>query len=285
MLARVIEYWFFTRWHAIRRRWLQGHEFEIGKYPLTNREYSQFVEATRYQAPPYWKEGAFPHEEATHPVVGITKRDAEAYCKWLSDKTGKRYRLPTEWEWEWAAAGPHGWEYPWGDQFDKDKCNTTESGSEGTTPVGSYVTGKSFCGASDMSGNVWEITLGVLAAEVLSIILTALEVEVLAAVALVAVVLLVAPSIVEESPIVSLVAVMSILVTLAAVSAVPLVDTLSGSEIKSVIRGGAWNTPFDEATCFYRKNAIDAKFAGFRCVKEIGPPGRAPLTGEKVRKA
>lgn len=74
MLARVIDYWLFTRWHAIWRRQPKCHEFEIGKYLTTNTEYSRFIEATGHPAPGHWKEGTFPREEATHPVFGVTSR-------------------------------------------------------------------------------------------------------------------------------------------------------------------------------------------------------------------
>lgn len=138
-------------------RRLLNNEFEIGKYPITNLEYSRFVEATGYKAPAYWIEQTFPVEEATNPVVGVTPKDAVAYCKWLSRQSGKHYRLPKSYEWEWAASGSAQCAYPWGDEFDKDKCNTKESGLGRSTPVGSYFVGNSSFGITDMSGNVNEI--------------------------------------------------------------------------------------------------------------------------------
>ena len=264
LLVRVIDYRLFTIWHTIRRRQLQNHEFEIGKYPVTNIEYSQFVEATGRRAPHYWKEGIFPREEATHPVVGITRQEAKAYCKWLSYKTGNRYRLPTEWEWEWAAASPHGWKYPWGDQFNKDRCNTEESGIEGTTPVGSYVAGNSLYGASDMSGNIWEITSAVATTGVVGTTIAAI-----AAIAALATTALATTALATTATLT-----ITATVALLALAALSLTGVLTGTVgvgAAGVLRGGAWNTPFDEATCFYRKEATDTKFAGFRCVKEIGP--------------
>jgi formylglycine-generating enzyme required for sulfatase activity len=66
-------------------------------------------------------------------------------------------RLPTEAEWEKAARGEYGNEWPWGNEFDKSKCNSSEGGVGTTTPVGAYSPqGDSPYGAADMAGNVWE---------------------------------------------------------------------------------------------------------------------------------
>jgi formylglycine-generating enzyme required for sulfatase activity/serine/threonine protein kinase len=132
-------------------------EYWIGKYPVTNAQYAAFVDATGHRAPDHWKGDHVPEEKENHPVVNVSWWDALAYCRWLSDITGKSYRLPTEAQWEKAARGPEGQMYPWGNRWDSRVCNTHESGKKGTTPVGSFSpTGDSPYGSADMVGNVLE---------------------------------------------------------------------------------------------------------------------------------
>ena len=96
----------------IHRVWVDG--FLLGKFPVTNREYATFVEASRASEPPFWRQEMF--LDPDKPVVGVSWNDALSYCDWLSECSGKPFRLPTEAEWERAARG--GLEeklYPWGD--------------------------------------------------------------------------------------------------------------------------------------------------------------------------
>jgi formylglycine-generating enzyme required for sulfatase activity len=89
-------------------------------------------------------------------VVGVSWYEALAYCRWLSEKSGKPYRLPTEAEWEKAARGTDGRRYPWGDAWDASLCNNKESGPGKTTPVGEYPEGESPYGVEELVGQVWE---------------------------------------------------------------------------------------------------------------------------------
>jgi len=143
--------------------------FRIGKYLVTNAQYKKFIDANKYDVPfvkedwakPYnWdkEKRMFPTGKMNHPVVLVSWNDAKAYCEWLSKTTGKKYRLPTEEEWERAARYTDGREYPWGREFDADKTNTNEGGIGVTSSVGAYPNGTSEEGVSDVSGNVWEWT-------------------------------------------------------------------------------------------------------------------------------
>jgi formylglycine-generating enzyme required for sulfatase activity len=126
--------------------------FAIAETEVTNQQYQEFVQATDHQPPTGWKGKEFPSGAATEPVTGVTWLDADAYCKWLSEKVNARVELPTEAEWELAARGKQGFKYPWGNQW-----NSRAAVSEGKIrPVKSYPEGKSPVGAYDMAGNVWE---------------------------------------------------------------------------------------------------------------------------------
>lgn len=91
-------------------------------------------------------------EQDNLPVSSISWFAAKAYCEW------RQSRLPSEAEWEKAARGPDGLEYPWGNQWDPKITNTGDDGNwdEGVAPVGSYKNNLSPYGAYDMAGNVWE---------------------------------------------------------------------------------------------------------------------------------
>jgi Uncharacterized conserved protein len=133
--------------------------FEIAKYPVTNADYHRFIWDVGHRLPRDWTGFTFREDTESHPVVGVSKIDAEAYIDWLKQKTGMKFKLPTEAEWERAARGNDARIYPWGNTFDPWRCNTAESVKKGTTPVGFYSPGgDSTCEAADMVGNVWEWT-------------------------------------------------------------------------------------------------------------------------------
>ncbi|MCX7110939.1 MAG: SUMF1/EgtB/PvdO family nonheme iron enzyme [Proteobacteria bacterium] len=127
----------------------------------------QLFPSGRQTAPAFWNDPAF--NGPAQPVVGVCWHEARAYCAWLSAQTGQCFRLPTEAEWEAAAAGPprRAWlglratktrGYPWGGAFDSRRCNSFETHVRATTPVGVFPDGDSPEGIADLSGNVWEWT-------------------------------------------------------------------------------------------------------------------------------
>jgi len=133
--------------------------FKMGKYCVTNQEYRDFLRDTAHSSlPTSWIFGSFPTYHANHPVHTVSPEDAELYCKWLSQKTGRSFRLPTEQEWEYAAGGDKDFEFPWGEAYKPDHANTIEEGILSTTPIGMYPLGLSPFGVMDMAGNVEEYT-------------------------------------------------------------------------------------------------------------------------------
>ena len=136
--------------------------FLIDRYEVTNGQYREFFvtlpkEERKQRLPLSWKldedlNPMIPPAIVDHPVVGVTWIDARDYAAWV----GKR--LPTEDEWEFAAAGPERRPYPWGEDWDPDLCNCRESGLEEPVAVGTYPQGESPFGCEDMAGNVAEWT-------------------------------------------------------------------------------------------------------------------------------
>lgn len=132
-------------------------EYFIGKYPITNREYQAFVKEAQLNLPRGWDGDQYPPEKGDHPVVNVSWQDASAYCQWLSEKTKRTYRLPTEAEWEKAARGEDGRVWPWGSEFGMDNANTQEARLNDTSPVGQFSPrGDSLYGCADTIGNAWE---------------------------------------------------------------------------------------------------------------------------------
>jgi formylglycine-generating enzyme required for sulfatase activity len=132
--------------------------YHIGRTPVTNAQYAAFVEATGHKVPKGWVDGKPREGKEDFPVVYVSWRDAMAYCEWLSEKSGQACRLPSEAEWEKAARGTDGEIYPWGNVWEPDRCNSTESGPDDATLVIAHPKGASPYGILDMAGNVWEWT-------------------------------------------------------------------------------------------------------------------------------
>jgi formylglycine-generating enzyme required for sulfatase activity len=153
--------------------------FAITRTPIANRQYAAFVAATGHRAPdvdratwsaygvihPYertrafaWRDSRPPAGREEHPVVLVSQADAIAYAAWLSQRTGRTWRLPTEAEWEKAARGTDGRHFPWGDEFDPARLNSHDAGPFDTVPVGGFPAGESPFGTLDAAGQVYEWT-------------------------------------------------------------------------------------------------------------------------------
>lgn len=131
-------------------------DYRIGKYPVTNRQYVEFIHQTgRLVAPESgWIGQNPPMDKLNHPVMGITWNEALAYCDWLSEQMGQAYTLPSEAHWEKAARGTDGRIYPWGSEWDVSRCHHS---SDQTAPVDAYPP-QSIYGCYDLVGNVREWT-------------------------------------------------------------------------------------------------------------------------------
>lgn len=162
------------------RRSVRVRAFALGRDDVTVGEWSAFVTATRRPTTggcswasasgskpdpaAAWNHVDFPQTDA-HPVVCVTWADARAYAAWMSTRTGHRYRLPTESEWEYAARAGTATAYPWGEVASHDQanygneacCSGLASGRDAwvsTSPVGSFP--PNAFGLRDMHGNVMQ---------------------------------------------------------------------------------------------------------------------------------
>lgn len=195
--------------------------FWLGRFPVTQAQFTLFVQAGGYSHAAYWSEaeqagfwrdgkfkGRYDNEARTspksfgepfdfmnHPVVGVSWYEALAFCRWLDNAfghslpSGYHFALPSEAEWEKAARGgleivsfpfdkiESGFSlrekmeavtnplparvYPWGDTFDLNHANTSETGIQTTSAVGCFPRGASVYGVQELSGNVWEWTRSV----------------------------------------------------------------------------------------------------------------------------
>ncbi|MGB7546882.1 MAG: formylglycine-generating enzyme family protein [Terracidiphilus sp.] len=134
--------------------------FFIDKFPVTNAQFKQFLDATHYVPADSlnflrdWKNGVYPQGWENRPVTWVSLEDARAFATWA----GKR--LPHEWEWQLAAQGTDGREYPWGNKWEPANVPTpdTSRSMRGPDPVNAHPQGASPYGVMDMVGNVWQWT-------------------------------------------------------------------------------------------------------------------------------
>lgn len=160
------------------QRSVRIRQFAAGKFDVTRGQWAMFVAATvrapsegcawagssgsKRDAKASWKNLGFPQDD-THPVVCVTWDDAQDYLRWLSKKTGHKYRLLTEAEWEYAARAGTTTPYPWGSSASHEYanyganvcCSGLASGRDrwvNTSPVGSFP--PNAFGLYDMHGNV-----------------------------------------------------------------------------------------------------------------------------------
>jgi formylglycine-generating enzyme required for sulfatase activity len=134
--------------------------FYVDKYPVTNADFKKFLDATGYHPKDAhnflreWKNGMYPDRWGNKPVTWVSLEDARAYASWA----GKR--LPHEWEWQYAAQGPDGRLYPWGNEWDHTAVPVPDKRREMREPtdVNAYPKGASPFGVMDLVGNVWQWT-------------------------------------------------------------------------------------------------------------------------------
>lgn len=149
--------------------------FYIAKYETTNGQWRKFRDDPGYDDVKFWPNGrVVPKDQVPYwtqannhgggtpdsddyPVLGVNWDSAVAYCNWVSAKTGKKYRLPTEAEWEKAARGTDQRRFPWGNEIERADANYVGTQAFDTgMKVGSFPKGVSPYGAFDMAGNVFE---------------------------------------------------------------------------------------------------------------------------------
>lgn len=141
--------------YAAPRHEVQVDSFYLGRYVVTNAQYKKFCDQTKKEYPenPNWDfDSNYFLNKPDYPVINVSWNDAAAYAKWAGG------RLPTEAEWEYAAAGGTTTRYYWGDDYSSDYLNNSSVKGkdkwEYTSPVGSFPPNP--FGLYDMLGNVWE---------------------------------------------------------------------------------------------------------------------------------
>jgi len=123
----------------------------MGKYEVTFAQFDQYCDDTKIEKP-----GDEVWGRENRPAIYVSWNKAAAYCEWLSDKIGFKFKLPTEAQWEKASRGNDQRKYPWGSREPDENLANFIRNIGYTKPVGSYPAGESPYGLLDMAGNVWE---------------------------------------------------------------------------------------------------------------------------------
>ena len=127
--------------------------FGLGRFQITNEQYDVFCSSSGHDPTKFRNNDEL--NQPLQPVTGTSWFDAVAYCEWLSARTGKRFRLPAEAEWEWAARGGlAGQLYPWGNEPVTDREDYHTRWRTGPAPVGTSL--PNGFGLHDMCENVHE---------------------------------------------------------------------------------------------------------------------------------
>jgi sulfatase modifying factor 1 len=135
----------------VHRVWID--EFQLAARQVTNADYTGFLRATGEPAPPFW--GDLDFNDPLQPVVAVSWFEAVRYCDWLSTATCRRYRLPTEAEWERAArGGMEGYLFPWGNEPPHSLPNYNTRWKGGPEPAAQYAPNR--YGLYDICENVHE---------------------------------------------------------------------------------------------------------------------------------
>ena len=132
-----------------------GRPFAVGVHEVTFAEWDACVSGGGCGG---YRPGDEGWGRGNRPVINVSWKDAQAYVRWLSERTGAAYRLPSEAEWEYVARAGTTTDYWWGDDIGRNRANCTRCGSRWdgrqTAPVGSF--SANLFGLYDVHGNVWE---------------------------------------------------------------------------------------------------------------------------------